>query len=295
MYQAKNTRNSHAVFSGDLREQIMETTYIQQALRQAVDREQFSLVYQPQVEHTGKPVGVEALLRWRDPERGNISPARFIPIAEDTGAILEIGHFVLETALSDLRRINCSGHCAELGLSVNVSIRQLEEAGFCASLAQYLERSGFAPGRLTLEITESIFIEDLRHMIPILHEIRELGVRLSLDDFGTGYSSLSLLRKLPIDELKIDRAFVENIVTHREDRLMIMNIVDIARNLDIEVVAEGIETADQSSLLIDMGCRLQQGFYFCRPAPLEQFVDYCSELNSDQAVDSPRAVQGSSK
>jgi diguanylate cyclase (GGDEF)-like protein len=271
MYQAKNVKNSFNIFSGELREQLMDTTYIQQALPQAF--------YQPQVMDSNSPVGVEALIRWNQGDKGIIPPDRFIPVSEGNGMIIDIGHFVMDQALMDMSRLTSNHGCTELLLSINVSIRQLQENGFVDRLAMRLAESEFPAQQLTLEITEGIFIDDLQYMIPVLNQIRSLGVKLSLDDFGTGYSSLSLLKQLPIDELKIDKSFIENITTHDEDRLMVLNIIDIAQNLGIQVIAEGIEQEEQSRMLIELGCSLQQGYYFCRPVKLEQLVEYCEQTN----------------
>ena len=279
MYEAKTARNSYIIFSGELRERLVETTFIQQALPRAIAEREFSLVYQPQVIDGRSPIGVEALVRWDHRGRGLIPPRSFIPVSESNGMIIEIGHFVIDRALEDMARVSRTHGGRELKLSINVSIRQLQEKGFTERLAASLSSSGFPAHNLTLEITEGIFIEDLQYMVPILHQIRRLGVRLSLDDFGTGYSSLSLLKRLPIDEMKIDKSFIENIATDSEDRLMVLNIIDIAQNLDIAVVAEGIEERDQSQLLIDLGCHLQQGYYYSHPVDLDQLVNYCEQTD----------------
>ena len=279
MYQAKNVKNSFNIFSGELRDQLLDTTYIQQALPQALSDGEFSLVYQPQVIDSKSPVGVEALIRWEQTEKGMIAPDRFIPVSEGNGMIIDIGHFVIDQALRDMSLLVVNYGCPDLLLSVNVSIRQLQENGFVERLAASLSLSEFPAQQLTLEITEGIFIDDLQYMIPVLNQIRSLGVKLSLDDFGTGYSSLSLLKQLPIDELKIDKSFIDNITTQNEDRLMVLNIIDIAHNLGIQVVAEGIEQEDQSRLLIELGCNLQQGYYFCKPVKFEQLIEYCDQTD----------------
>jgi len=279
MYQAKNVKNSFNIFSGELREQLMETTYIQHALPQALSDGEFSLVYQPQVADSKSPVGVEALIRWQHSEKGMIPPDRFIPVSEGNGMIIDIGHYVIDQALKDMSLITDSHRCTSLLLSINVSIRQLQENGFVDKLAESLSVCDFPAPQLTLEITEGIFIDDLQYLIPVLNQIRDLGVKISLDDFGTGYSSLSLLKQLPIDELKIDKSFIDSITTSDEDRLMVLNIIDIAQNLGIQVVAEGIEGKEQSRMLIELGCNLQQGYYFCKPVKLEQLMEYCDQTN----------------
>jgi len=288
MYKAKNVKNSFYIFSSELRDELLETTDIQQALPQALEDGEFSLVYQPQVLNAQIPVGVEALIRWKNGELGQVPPDRFIRVSEGNGMIIDIGHFVMEQSLYDLSNINRHHYCANLHLSINVSIRQLQENGFTERLASCLSKYEFPPNQLTLEITEGIFIDDLQYLIPVLHKIRSLGVKLSMDDFGTGYSSLSLLKQLPIDELKIDKSFIDNIATRHEDRLMVLNIIDIAQNLGIKVVAEGIEEQEQSRLLLELGCQLQQGYFYCGPVELEQLIDYCeqSSWRFDQAADS---------
>lgn len=277
MYQAKNVKNSFYIFSRELRDKLLETTNIQQALPQALDDGEFSLVYQPQVLDGQIPVGVEALIRWKNGELGQVPPDRFIRVSEGNGMIIDIGHFVIEQSLYDLSDINRHHYCQTLALSINVSIRQLQENGFVERLSASLSKYEFPPNQLTLEITEGIFIDDLQYLVPVLHKIRSLGVKLSMDDFGTGYSSLSLLKQLPIDELKIDKSFIDNIATRNEDRLMVLNIIDIAQNLGIKVVAEGIEQAEQSSLLLELGCNLQQGYFYCGPVELDQLIEYCEQ------------------
>ena len=276
MYKAKNVKNSFYIFSSELRDELMETTDIQQALPQALAEGEFSLVYQPQVIDGQLPVGVEALIRWKNGELGQVPPDRFIRVSEGNGMIIDIGHFVIDQSLYDLSEIN-RHHLQNLDLSINVSIRQLQENGFTERLSSSLMKYDFPANQLTLEITEGIFIDDLQYLIPVLHKIRSLGVKLSMDDFGTGYSSLSLLKQLPIDELKIDKSFIDTITTRNEDRLMVLNIIDIAQNLGIKVVAEGIEEEEQSRLLLELGCNLQQGYYYCGPVDLDLLIDYCEQ------------------
>ncbi|MCP4334734.1 MAG: EAL domain-containing protein [Gammaproteobacteria bacterium] len=276
MYKAKNVKNSFYIFSSELRDELMETTDIQQALPQALAEGEFSLVYQPQVVDGQLPVGVEALIRWKNGELGQVPPDRFIRVSEGNGMIIDIGHFVIDQSLYDLSEIN-RHHLQNLDLSINVSIRQLQENGFTERLSASLMKYDFPANQLTLEITEGIFIDDLQYLIPVLHKIRGLGVKLSMDDFGTGYSSLSLLKQLPIDELKIDKSFIDTITTRNEDRLMVLNIIDIAQNLGIKVVAEGIEEEEQSRLLLELGCNLQQGYYYCGPVDLDLLIDYCEQ------------------
>ena len=278
MYKAKSEKNDYCLFTDELREQVSTTAKIEQALHTALANNEFHLVYQPQITSQGNIYGVEALLRWRNPDLGNITPDRFIPIAEDSGTIIEIGYFVIEQSIEDIIKLKQSCGHPEICLSINVSVRQLQESSFQQRMEALLASSGYPPGQLTLEITESIFINDFEYVLPLLNEIRALGINLSLDDFGTGYSSLSMLRKLPIDELKIDKDFINQITEIREDRAMVLNILNIARNTNMRVVAEGIESSEQSELLIELGCNIGQGYYHCHPVDFDQLLTFCGNL-----------------
>lgn len=240
-------------------------------LVRAVRRRELSLAYQPQVDRQGKVIGAEALLRWTHPTRGAIPPATFIPTAEEVGLMPLVGSFVLDEALATLARWQADPACAGLTLSVNVSASQFNESDFCATVQDLLARHAVDPGRLQLELTESVLIAGLEPVAAKMAELTTLGIRFSLDDFGTGFSSLAYLRSLPVAELKIDRSFVAGITESDRDAALVRSIRTLARDLNLATVAEGVETPAQLALLQDIGCDLFQGWLFGRPMPLADF------------------------
>ncbi len=280
MYEAKKRKNSYHLYTETLRQQVQQAARIDQALRNAIGNGEIDMVYQLQVERDGRPGGVEALCRWNNPELGSIPPDVFIPIAENNGGIISLGHFVIDRALSDIAGLARRRQRDDLRLSVNISVRQLQEKRFGEQLQQALQRHRFKPERLTLEITESLFIEDYEYLMPVIDNLRGQGIRIALDDFGTGYSSLSMLRQLPIDELKIDKSFIDTVCSDHQNHQLVMSILEIARTLGMRVVAEGIETAEQAVLLRDHGCDCMQGYFFSRPLPVEELESLCADWSS---------------
>jgi EAL domain-containing protein (putative c-di-GMP-specific phosphodiesterase class I) len=250
-------------------------------LRRAVAREELRTFFQPIVslDDPSRIVGAEALLRWEDAEQGWVRPADFIPVAEDSGLIVPIGKWVLREACRCATEWE-GADGAPLGLSVNLSVRQLAEAGFPELVASVLEETGFEPARLGLEVTESVLLGEAEGPLRALHEIKELGVQLVLDDFGTGYSSLSYLNRLPIDVLKLDRSFIAQLDEDRSgpSRAIVASVVRMAHALGITVVAEGVETEAQREHLRALGCELAQGFLFARPMAPEAFLGQLERL-----------------
>jgi diguanylate cyclase (GGDEF)-like protein len=240
---------------------------LENQLRQALDREEFVLHYQPKVNLvSGKLTGAEALIRWNDPRTGLVPPGRFIPILEDTGLIHEVGRWALRKAIEEYLRWRTAG-LAAVRIAVNVSPLQLRSRGFVAEIQQAVGTHAHAAGGLELEITESLIMEDVKHSIASLKAIRAMGVRIAIDDFGTGFSSLSYLSKLPVDTLKIDRSFVTDITAGPEGLALVSTIIKLAHSLKLEVVAEGVETEEQSGLLRLLDCDEMQGFLFSKPVP----------------------------
>ena len=239
------------------------------ALRRAVRTQEFRLHYQPQVDRLGRVVGAEALLRWNSPELGPVEPSRFIPLAEESGLIVPIGRAVIRDACAVLAWWAQDPATALLTLSVNVSPHQFQHPGFVEEVRLALLTAGVAPGLLKLEITESVIISDMPGVQARMQALRDLGVRLSLDDFGVGYSSLSYLRHLPLSQLKIDQVFVRNMISDPREAALVRTVIALARDLSLELVAEGVETAEQREMLSDLGCGLYQGYLFGRPVPLE--------------------------
>jgi len=257
------TKNMTATVAGDLT--------LENQLRQALDKEEFVLYYQPKISlATGKLTGAETLIRWNDPRTGLVAPGRFIPILEETGLIYEVGRWALRTAIADYLRWRSSGLTA-VRIAVNVSPLQLRNRGFIAEIRQAIDISPYAAAGLELEITESLVMEDIQHNISSLQAIRLMGVQVAIDDFGTGFSSLSYLSKLPVDTLKIDRSFVLDMTATQKGLALVSTIISLAHSLKLKVVAEGVETEEQSRLLRLLSCDEMQGYLFSKPVPCEVF------------------------
>jgi diguanylate cyclase (GGDEF)-like protein/PAS domain S-box-containing protein len=268
MYQAKAVgRNSLRFFDPQMQAEAASRTEMLADLREALQGGQFLLHYQPQVASGRGLVGAEALVRWQHPRRGLVSPGEFIGLAEETGLILPLGLWVLETACKQLACWSTQADMAHLTVAVNVSARQFHQTEFVAQVLSVLAATGANPNQLKLELTESLLIADVEDVIGKMRDLKRLGVRLSLDDFGTGYSSLTYLKRLPLDQIKIDQSFVRELLTDPNDAAMAHTIVTLGHNLQMEVIAEGVESAEQHDVLSAMGCDVFQGYYFGRPGP----------------------------
>ncbi|WP_370450446.1 putative bifunctional diguanylate cyclase/phosphodiesterase [Acidovorax sp. 106] len=271
MYQAKAAgRNTQRFFDPDMQAAVNARSNLEADLRQGLARGELMVHYQPVVDQDGKLVGAEALARWRHPQRGMISPADFIPLAEQTGLILPLGQTVLHTACSQLAAWAQNPATAHLTLSVNVSARQFRQAGFVAQVLGTLKDCQADPSRLKLELTESLLLGDIEDTIERMEQLKKEGVGFALDDFGTGYSSLSYLKRLPLDQVKIDQSFVRDVLSDPNDAAIVRTILALAKSLDLEVVAEGVETAGQLGFLRLHGCEGFQGYLFGRPVPVEE-------------------------
>jgi EAL domain-containing protein (putative c-di-GMP-specific phosphodiesterase class I) len=270
MYHAKKKgRNNYQFYTESMKEAVYKRLTLENKLRRAIERDEFRVFYQPQLElESGRITGFEALVRWRDPELGFVLPEEFIPLAEETGSILAIGAWVLRTAARQSAEWIAAG-LAPVRISVNLSPRQIEDPAFVETVRGVLEETQLDPAQLDLEITESTLMDDAEAAVSLLDEVKKLGVSLSLDDFGTGYSSLSYLRILPIDTLKIDRSFVRRIATDEDDAALAGAIISMAKALRLRVVVEGVETEQQRDCLHELGCDEIQGFLFSVPLPAE--------------------------
>ena len=272
MYQAKKSgRNALRFFDPQMQDAINTRAALEDLLRRAIDTQQFQLYYQIQVDSEGHALGAEALIRWPHPERGLVSPAEFIPLAEDTGLILPIGQWVLETACAQLKSWEQETLTRALTLCVNVSAKQFRQADFVEQMTAAMQRHAINPKLLKLELTESLFVENIEDTIATMNTLNEVGVQFSLDDFGTGYSSLQYLKRLPLDQLKIDQSFVRDIATDNSDKAIVRTIIAMANSMNLNVIAEGVETLQQRQLLLDKGCTHFQGYLFGKPAPIAQF------------------------
>ena len=270
MYRAKEGgKNSHAVFEPSMNEKALERLGMEADLRRALEKQEFRVHYQPKVHlRSGRIVAQEALVRWEHPERGLVPPAEFIPLAEETGLIVELGRWVLEqacTQLGEWQRLYPTD--PPLRMSVNLSAAQFKRPDLGASITEVLRRTGLDPRDLILEITESMVVEDVGAALVTLQELKSLGVKIAVDDFGTGYSSLSYLKRFPVDYLKIDRSFVEGLGRDSKDEGLVSATIELAHALGLEAIAEGVETAEQLERLRDLGCELAQGFFFQKPSP----------------------------
>jgi diguanylate cyclase (GGDEF)-like protein len=272
MYSAKKLgRNCWQFYQSAMNDDAQERLRIETALRSALERDEFVLHYQPQVDlATGEIVGMEALLRWQHPELGMVPPGRFIGVAEDTGLIVPIGAWVMRAACTQAKAWHDLG-LAPLRVAVNLSARQFAQPGLVASISAVLAETGLPAECLELELTESLFVDDVTQAVELLHQLKNLGVALSIDDFGTGYSSFSYLRTFPIDVLKIDRSFVADIASDADEAAIVVSIIALARNLKLRVIAEGVESAAQLDFLRAHGCDEMQGYHFSRPVPAGEF------------------------
>lgn len=275
MYYAKEQgRNNYRFFTSMLNARIQEKAALGNLLRKALEQKEFCLYYQPQVDiHTGRIKGMEALIRWNSPIKGEVSPGVFIPIAEENGLIVPIGAWVLRSACVQNFKWQKMGY-PFLPISVNISARQFREPMFIESIAEVLEETGLTPEWLEIEITESIAMENIENSRKQLNRLKELGVTVAIDDFGTGYSSLKYLRKLSIDTLKIDQSFVQDIGKNENGEAIVIAIIQLAQNLNMKVIAEGVETEAQMSFLKYKGCDEMQGYYYCKPLPAGQIEDF---------------------
>jgi diguanylate cyclase (GGDEF)-like protein/PAS domain S-box-containing protein len=266
MYRAKEqSRNTFQFYTSEMNDRVVERMLLERHLRHALEQDEFEVHYQPQVDlATGRVCGVEALLRWRNPELGMVSPGRFIPLAEETGLIVPIGEWVLRTCCRQNKLWQNAG-LPHLPISVNLSARQLQKRELCRIIEETLLETGLEPHYLELELVESMVTRDVEGAAAIMKELKGLGVQLAMDDFGTGYSSLSYLKRFPFDRLKIDLSFVRDIITDPESAAIARAIIAMAHNLNLRAIAEGVETREQLEYLRQHGCDEIQGFYVSRP------------------------------
>ena len=278
MFVAKQKgKNNYKFYISGQSNDISKKMYLENELRQALENNEFILYYQPQFNlHTGKIVGMEALIRWKHPELGLISPDEFIPLAEETGLIIPIGEWVIKTACKQNKSWQESG-LPSIYIAVNISAYQFQQNNFVENIKKVLKETKLDPQYLELEMTESI-MQNIEQLTVVLNELKNIGIQLSLDDFGTGYSSLNVLRRLPIDTLKIDKSFVDDIISDVNTAPIVKTIIDMGRNLKLNVIAEGIENKEQVDFLKQNKCNVGQGYFFSRPLPAEDII-YCLEIN----------------
>jgi diguanylate cyclase (GGDEF)-like protein/PAS domain S-box-containing protein len=274
MYQAKeNGRNTVCFFDQTIHAAALARAELDTEMRAALQKEQFLLHYQPQMDSAGRVIGVEALIRWQHPERGMVSPAAFIPLAEDNGLILPLGRWVLDTACRQMVKMGAP----QISMSVNVSALQFRQHDFVQEVLETVAQTGANPAQLKIELTESLLVDDIDGAITKISALREHGILFSLDDFGTGYSSLSYLKRLPLHQLKIDQTFVRNLMTDPRDAAIVNAIITLGHTMGMSVIAEGVETAEQRDVLAERGCKSYQGYLFSRPLPAEQLAQFIAQ------------------
>lgn len=274
MYEAKKSGgNSYHFFSEKLSRKIIERHDLEVRLRRALRNEEFFLMYQPQVNvRTGQIVGVEALVRWRDPDKGLMSPAEFIPVAEETGLIRPLGEWILRTACTQAVAWQRNGY-EPMRMAVNLSAQQFHQPDLVEKIDQILQETGMQSHLLELELTESVFMKNMEDAIEVLVDLKARDIRIAIDDFGTGYSSLSRLKEYPIDAFKIDRSFAVGIRRGEAGQRLCAAVVALGRALGVDVIAEGIETADQLAILRQTGCAYAQGYLFAAPMRMDDFLN----------------------
>lgn len=273
MYKSKNDgRNTISFYAPSMQIAADARLALEKNLRQAISLKEFELYYQVQVNEKGQLIGAETLLRWNHPKNGVIRPGTFIPLAEETGLIFDIGDWVLQSACTQMKQ--WTDDCAHKlpQLSINVSSRQFRQADFVEKVLGIIDQTGADPKHLVLEITEGVIIENIQDTIQKMHSLKTAGISFSIDDFGVGYSSLSYLRQLPLDELKIDRSFIQDIETDTNDATLVETIISMAHHLDLSVIAEGVENQAQIEFLKNNSCFSYQGYYFSYPIPAKEFT-----------------------
>ena len=292
MYVAKrNGGNSFAVFEPHMGSDASEQLELQSDLRNAIQRQQMSLHYQPKIDgERGSIIGVEALLRWTHPERGMIAPDIFIPLAERFGIIINLGNWVIEEACRQLAEWRGMG--LQMRVAINLSVHQLRESGLAERITQTLQRHNVQASQLLCEITESVAMEDTQATQRTFEELRDIGVYLSIDDFGTGYSSLNYLRQLPAQQLKIDRSFIRDLETEEDARAVVHAVVHLAHALGLRVVAEGVETAAQRDILLNMHCDELQGYFYAKPMPADRLLAWAKGDKQDDQADFSTSILG---
>ncbi len=285
LYQAKDAgRNAVRFFSPAMQATIERRATLEASLRRGLDKKEFHLFYQPQIGRNGTLIGAEALIRWMPAGSGVVSPAQFIPLAEETGLILLIGRWVLDTACAQLKAWERNPHTRGLSLCVNVSARQFHQPDFVEQVRQSLLVSGADPARLNLELTEGVVLDHVELVINRMEQLSELGVGFSLDDFGKGYSSLSYLKRLPLDQIKIDQSFVNDVPWDSNDSAIVRAILAMSQSLGLQVIAEGVETVEQRDFLEQNGCHAYQGFLFSKPLPIKDFDEFAMRVHSELTV-----------
>ncbi len=286
MFHAKeNGKNNYQFYTNSMSATAFERLSMENALRRGLGNDEFEVYYQPKVDLvSNRAIGLEALVRWHHPDMGLVSPTDFIPLAEETGLIVPLGEWVLRSVCTQMRKWHDNGVVEPMRVAVNLSACQFRQTMLSQQVKRVLTETGVAPDWLELELTESVIMDDIQTSSTVLRELKNMGVRISMDDFGTGYSSLSLLKRLPLDTLKIDQSFVRDITTDADDAAIVDAVISLAHSLRLRVIAEGVETDEQLEFLRNRGCDEVQGFLYSRPLPVAGIEAWLREFNSDGTV-----------
>jgi diguanylate cyclase (GGDEF)-like protein len=284
MYHAKEQgRNNFQFYKKSMNETAFDRLTLENSLRRAIERDEFTLYYQPRMDiQSGDVIAMEALLRWEHPEKGIIQPADFIPIAEESGLIIPIGEWVLKNACAQNKLWQESGLHTRISVSLNISGRQFRQAGLIQIIKKVLDDFSLDPRCLELEITESVIMKNAELTMRMMKKLKKMGVKLSMDDFGTGYSSFNYLKQFPLDIIKIDRSFIQDVTENREDATIVKAIIAMAQSLQLKVIAEGVETEEQLEFLRQHGCNEMQGFLLSRPVPPEEVVRFFGDKKTSR-------------
>ena len=285
MYSAKSDGgNNFCFFSEAMNKNAHKILKMENQLHAAIENQQLQLYYQLQVNHLNEPCGAEALIRWIHPERGFVAPSEFIPLAEETGMILDIGYWVINEACAQLKTWQCSELTCNLSLAVNISPKQFQQHDFVAQIKEIIQRHKINPALLKLEITESLLLKNIEEVIVTMNTLAAFGIKFSLDDFGTGYSCLQYLKHLVFNQLKIDQSFVRDLATNSSDQTIVSTIISMAHNMNFNVIAEGVETEVQRNILIEKGCVHFQGYLFGRPVPIKEFGEQLERIKENHLI-----------
>lgn len=276
MYEAKKKKNTYVMFENTLKNKYLRAAQIENELKSAVEKNEIYMAYQPQICNSGKLFGVEALVRWENEKLGFVPPDEFIKVAEDSGLMVKLGEFISNQSFKEIKQIQDELNF-DFQLSINISVKQFMEPKFYDKIFEQIENINFKHLQVTLEVTENVFIEDINFILELLNKLKKQNIKISLDDFGTGYSSLSLLKKLPIDELKIDKSFVDDILVDKDSENMIETIISIGKRFGLLIVAEGIEQKEQKEKLDSLSCDLYQGYYFSKPLRKDDLKKYLKD------------------
>ncbi|WP_455715125.1 putative bifunctional diguanylate cyclase/phosphodiesterase [Anaerosporobacter sp.] len=283
MYSAKeNGKNTYCFYNESINNRLLNKIEIQSELRQAIDHNEFEVYYQPQIDLESNQIyGFEALVRWNHPVKGIVGPAEFIPIAEQTGLIVPIGKWVMREACKQLKEWENNGF-TNLTMAVNISSRQFLDMDLVNMVKETIDETEINPAKLVLEITETVVLDNVEYSIEVIEQIRALGIHFSLDDFGTGYSALNYLRMLPVSNLKIDKSFLDCLIENQNDQKIVSSIINLAKNFDLNVIAEGVEYEAQADFLRSIDCKIAQGFLFSKPVPKEDANELLKMYNSEK-------------